>query len=95
MRLHESRVAGGIVGCGDADAATGLLHDDSEDEAGVGVCFVGDEESGVMDRGDFVGAVGGDGVDSARCVEEGAVNGEPVRVKNVSRWETRRDGEKG
>lgn len=65
MRLHESRVAERVEGCGDADAAVGFLEDNGEDETGVCVCGVGDCEGGGVDGVDFWEGVRGDVPDFA------------------------------
>lgn len=59
MRLHETRVDDAVVGGVDADTAVALLHDDSQDEAGVDARLAGDLGDGGLHLGHLVlGSIG-------------------------------------
>ena len=58
--LHQAWIGDTAEGGGDADAATGFLEDDGEDEALVDVGAGGDGLDGIVDRGNLGGGVVGE-----------------------------------
>lgn len=77
MGLHEARVEDGVLGCDDADAACGFLHDDGEDEARVDAARGGDLLDAGFHLGDFGAGVVGDAPLRAGVFHLGLVVGEP------------------
>ena len=57
--LHQAGVADAVVGGGDADAATGLLHDDGKDKSVVDTGLLGHLLDGVPDFADLLAGVVG------------------------------------
>lgn len=57
--LHETRVDDAVVGGRDADTAVALLHNDSQDEAGIDAGLAGDLGDGSLDVGHLaLGSIG-------------------------------------
>lgn len=59
VRLHETRVDDAVVGGVDTDTAVALLHDDSQDEAGIDAGLAGDLVDGGLHGGHLgLGGIG-------------------------------------
>lgn len=55
--LHDARVSDAITSSTDADVASGFLHDDAKDSAGIDAGLRCDLLDGSLDETDFAGAV--------------------------------------